>query len=115
MSLEFKITIAQASKANAGDFPGAITNLVCKLTTKDLLSDVESVILFAIKLPDPDPAAFIPWDNLTEETVVSWVEELLGKTVLPKIKESALQEIREKNNNCELVSVFPWSDPEEDY
>jgi hypothetical protein len=48
---------------------------------------------------------FIPYDQLTQETVVGWVQESLGKDVV----EASLQSQIDAQKNPVQASGLPWS------
>jgi hypothetical protein len=55
---------------------------------------------------------FIPFENLTEEVVLSWVTNSLGEEEILKIDSeftTRLQERINKKNNPEFLSGTPWS------
>jgi hypothetical protein len=54
---------------------------------------------------------FIPFEELTEETVLGWVTNSLGEEEITKIEtefESRLQEIINKKANPEFLTGTPW-------
>jgi hypothetical protein len=54
---------------------------------------------------------FVPFEDLTEETVLGWVISTLGKEEITKIEtefETRLQERIDKKNNPEFLLGTPW-------
>ena len=54
---------------------------------------------------------FIPFEDLTEETVLGWVTETLGEEEITKIEtefETRLQERIDKKSNPEFLVGTPW-------
>lgn len=99
-----------------------ILNLKSKSDTK-MVVDVTVAVFFelddhkerAVKKVkfegDPASASFIPFDQLTEEIVLTWAKEKLGADELAKLEESAKKTIEEKINresNPEFISEIPW-------
>jgi len=65
-------------------------------------------IEFAGNVNDPN---FVPFENLTEETVLGWVTSTLGEVEIAAIKtefETRLQERIDKKTNPEFLTGKPW-------
>lgn len=57
--------------------------------------------------PNPEDPNFIPYENLTEEQVVTWVKDKLGEEEVTRIETRLIQEASEKLTPTEL-SGTPW-------
>jgi hypothetical protein len=65
-------------------------------------------IEFVGDVNDPN---FVPFENLTETTVLSWVTSTLGEEEITKIEtefETRLQERIDKKSNPEFLTGTPW-------
>jgi len=61
---------------------------------------------------DPSSQDFIPFDELTEEIVLGWVQSAVGTDSINKIKqdfESRLDEKIQRIENPEFIDGLPWS------
>jgi hypothetical protein len=66
-------------------------------------------IEFVGNVNDPN---FVPFENLTETTVLSWVTSTLGEEQISAIEtefETRLQERIDKKSNPEFLTGTPWS------
>lgn len=62
---------------------------------------------------DANDPNFIPFENLTEEGVVAWVQAELGASEISTIEtefQTRLQERLDKKNNPESLTGLPWAD-----
>ena len=62
---------------------------------------------------DASDPNFIPYENLTEEGVVAWVQAELGASEISTIEtefQTRLQEKLDKKNNPESLTGLPWGD-----
>lgn len=60
---------------------------------------------------DPEAEGFVPYEELTEEIVKSWVESELGEEEILKIEtdiQKRLQERIDRENNPEFLEGLPW-------
>lgn len=77
-------------------------------TDGDASGSVYGTISFPAKNPsDPD---FIPYDNLTEADVVSWVQKEMGPNQVAAY-EAAVQAKIDAQINPTTASGLPWSKP----
>ena len=60
-------------------------------------------------MEDPLPGSFIPYDNLTLETVQNWVEGKMGEERVQAMKDSIANSINAKNNPVSASMVAPWA------
>ena len=75
-------------------------------TDGDASGSVYGTISFPAKDPaDPD---FIPYDNLTEATVIQWVKDEMGADTVAA-HEAAVQAQIDAQKNPTSASGLPWS------
>lgn len=58
-------------------------------------------------LNTPDPDNFIPFENLQEETVIGWVQGVLGSAEIAALESFAVNELNTKENPVEARGL-PW-------
>lgn len=58
---------------------------------------------------DPDPENFIPYDELTPETVIGWTQEALGGAEKVAEMEATLTEQLDQKENPTDASGLPWA------
>ena len=58
--------------------------------------------------PDASADGFIAFENLTEETVISWVQEAIGGAEKVAEIEAALQAKIDEDKNPTVVAGLPW-------
>lgn len=61
----------------------------------------------SVGLGEPDPQAFIPYEDLTLEIVTDWVKEALGEEQVETI-ETALSNQLDNQENPQDASGVPW-------
>jgi len=54
---------------------------------------------------------FIPFENLTEETVVSWAQASLGESQVQTIKDAMSYNLLIKQNPPVGITLLPWATP----
>ena len=60
---------------------------------------------------DPLSESFIPFNELTEETVLQWVKDSLGEERITTITtdiQTRIEELVERENNPTFLQGFPW-------
>jgi hypothetical protein len=57
---------------------------------------------------NPNTEDFIPYENLQESEVITWIEDSLGTTNMDSVLHIIQREIDEKNLATKQVSHFPW-------
>lgn len=62
----------------------------------------------AMPLEAPTVDKFTPFENLTKEQVLGWVQANVTGSYLSYVKEQIIQEINKKNNQWTNVSEAPW-------
>ena len=61
----------------------------------------------SVGLERPEESELIPFDNLTEELVISWVQDKLGEEQVASIQSSLISQIEEQKTPSKLSGV-PW-------
>lgn len=60
---------------------------------------------------DPNSPDFVPYENLTEEIVLNWVQSEIGEVKISEIESSfqtRLQEKIDREKNPEFLTGKPW-------
>lgn len=60
---------------------------------------------------DPNSPDFVPYENLTEEIVLNWVQSKIGEVKISEIESSfqtRLQEKIDREKNPEFLTGKPW-------
>lgn len=79
--------------------------------TAELTEDGYTVSTYGMStLPQKDPSdpSFIPFDELTEEVVLGWVQEQAGDEI-----EATLNRLLNELKNPTIASGMPWADQPE--
>jgi hypothetical protein len=71
-------------------------------------NNVEAVQSGSCSLPAPDPAAFVPFDDLTASRVGEFVEQAMGLNTVAALKRGIAQQIEDKVNPPLVSMAFPW-------
>jgi hypothetical protein len=61
---------------------------------------------------DPTDPSFIPYENLTEATILQWVKDELGQEKIDQIEADALARLQADHNkrtNPEFLTGLPWN------
>lgn len=83
----------------------SVTEEVADEVTGDMLSETSyGTTEFDFNPEDPN---FIPYEELTEETVLNWVSTALGPQTLELIQNELIQKINSKKNPP-VLSGTPW-------
>lgn len=61
------------------------------------------------KSSDIDPDNFVDFANLTEETVLSWIQPVVNGTYWDHVSEQIQKQINQKKNPVVDVNEMPWS------
>lgn len=79
---------------------------------KDTVSGYSFTIMGAIQmdLDSLDPSQFIQFDQLTEETIMSWVNTL-GNVNIEKMQSDITKQIEIQINPPVINKPFPWGNP----
>jgi hypothetical protein len=62
----------------------------------------------SIGLPEPEPEAMVPFADLTEPTIVSWVQDQFGAEKVTEI-EAALQQQLDQQRQPVTGQGLPWA------
>jgi len=63
--------------------------------------------------PDPTSDSFIPYNDLTQDNVISWVQEVLDKDIIEQEAEDKLNRLHPDDSTPPPeVSGIPWSSAE---
>jgi hypothetical protein len=54
------------------------------------------------------PSTFIPYENLTEELCIEWVQSTLGEEKINQLKDQLIYQLREDEHPTEALGV-PWA------
>lgn len=84
---------------------GMVNNVEFKVSKTDgqLTAEYSGAVMLP---PSQDPSQFIPFENLTQETVRAWVQEKLGDE-LKTIDELLDKKINDQKNPSVVVGL-PW-------
>lgn len=61
----------------------------------------------SIGLGEPDPQAFIPYEDLTPEIVIDWVQQALGEEQVAQIESSLSKNLDTQEHPVDSFGV-PW-------
>ena len=104
--------LTSLKKRNSGNLEGVIFQTFWKKIGTDANGNVGE---FSGATPfDPaqvDPNNFISWDQLTEETVLGWIQEVVTGSYEQHVNEQIQRQLDEKANAHEEVAdgKFPWN------
>jgi hypothetical protein len=59
-------------------------------------------------LNDPDPSKFVQFESLDEATVLSWVQQSLGETLVESFKANLRVMLEEKKSSANKTVSPPW-------
>lgn len=113
MNYVWKIT--GLTSANISDLSGVVINARWSCTGTNETGQ-EGVFNGATPLTtqDIDPATFVPFDQLTEELVLSWVEPLVvnNEDYWEHINNVIAKDIIAKTEDINPAAPLPWNPPE---
>jgi hypothetical protein len=112
MNYVWKVTAVTSATVN--DLPEVVVNVKWTYTgTND--ADINGVFNGAtpVSTADIDPATFVPFDQLTEELVLSWIEPMVMNNAdyWQHINDSIDKQIAAKTSNVDPNAPLPW-DPQ---
>jgi hypothetical protein len=114
MAINYTWKLTSLKKRNSGSLNGVVFQTYWQKTGTDENGNTGS---FSGATPfDPaqvDPNSFTPFDQLTEETVLGWIQGIVTGSYEEHVNEQIQRQIDEKVNASEEVGSgkFPW-DPE---
>ena len=59
--------------------------------------------------PDPTSDSFIPYDNLTQDDVISWIQKVLDKDIIEQEVKDKLNRLHPLEENIVETSGIPWA------
>ncbi len=88
-----------------------MTNVVYNVNWRMNAADGEytATLYGSIGVPAPSPAAFTPYEDLTEAMVQEWVIEALGPEQVNNLQANLANQIELKKNPVEASLQPPWS------
>jgi len=92
---------------------GAVYAIDWKLHAKREVTEetiYESLVKGSTGLGEPNPSAFVPYDQITEEMAITWLEEAIGNDVIEQLK-AGLTEKLDQQENPTTGSGIPWRPP----
>lgn len=63
------------------------------------------------KVSDVDPDNFIDFNNLTEQEVLGWIQDVATGTYWDHINGQILKQVEDKKNPISEVTTMPWEPP----
>lgn len=114
MAITYTWELTSFKKRNAGELTGVIFQTYWKKIGTDENGNTGT---FSGATPfDPaqvDPNNFTPFENLTAEIVLGWIQGVVTGTYEQHVNEQIQKEIERKVNAVEEVSSgkFPWDPP----
>ena len=78
----------------------------CNGTDGTFSGSVYSTQSFEVKSSDPN---FVPYDQLTEELVVSWVQAAMGDETVTATMDAIAQQIQDQINPKIVTPPLPWA------
>lgn len=104
------MTVWKIKNLEVTDGPNELQNVVCTAHWTATLTEGEREVYSygSVGLAYSENTPFIPFENLTEETVVSWVKGVLGSELVSDI-ESRLSQAIIKLSEPQTPPSLPWS------
>lgn len=131
MSVTYNIRIKALDLVDSGDIKSIVRRVHWDMVATDSDTELEGIVRnvdvfqiedecvfdaginqFITKPKEFDPSNFIDYNNLTAETVESWLESKLGSSVMERYKQTALNNLQEKISRGQSNSIatpLPWS------
>jgi hypothetical protein len=114
MALIYTWTVTGMTSATVTDLSNAVINVkwICTGTNEN---GTQSTFPGAtpLKTTDIDPATFVPYNQLTETLVLSWVQPIVmgDPNYWNHINERINKQIADKEANVNLNPQLPWATP----
>jgi len=115
--LKYTWKITSASKQSTEKLSDVIIQTYWTLTGEDKDGNTGTFNGATPFTPDEvDPENFVPFSELTEETVIDWLKSIVVESYWDHVNEHILREINEKKFTVEEISAdaLPWAEPEEE-
>jgi len=101
-------TIAALDCSNTdADFPAKVITAHWRLDGE--FSDTHAGIYGTVSFEEPEEGSFVPFDQLTEEQVIGWVEAALGDEQVAEYKANIEQQIADKIAPPVESKPLPWA------
>jgi hypothetical protein len=71
---------------------------------------MQSSIYGSLGLPAPESDNFTPFEKLTKEMVIGWVESYLGDDRIAEFKSGIANDIEKQRNPVEVTVQPPWGE-----
>jgi hypothetical protein len=112
MDFTYTWAVTSLTTATVDDLPNVVLNVKWTLTGTEADGDF-GVFNGATPLTtsDIDPTTFVPFDELTEELVLSWVEPVVMNNLAYKqyIDEQIAKQILAKKESLDPNAPLPWA------
>jgi hypothetical protein len=107
--MNYKWVITALTTQTVGDLQYVVTNVKFNLFGDN--SGLSTRYVGNISLPTPDPATFIPFDQLTREVALGWVESIVtGDTAgWQTINDTLNTQITEAEAALTQFKALPWN------
>ena len=86
----------------------ALTGLVIKVISAYVLSEGNIIARKIVITELEEGEAFIPFEELTEELVISWVKEDMGEVAVLNIEAITQNDFDVKSQPKETITGNPW-------
>ena len=114
--MNYTIKITGLKRQNIDEFEDVVTHITWRLTAKSA-EGYEGYFSGATPIEDftqLDSLTFVQYSDLKEETIISWIEDVLGAN--QSYKEHILDRVKESIESQRQVKVadednLPWLDP----
>lgn len=109
MAIKFHWNILSLRNVNTPDFNNAVVNVRWEKVGTDSEGN-EGVFggSTPFKLSNLDPDNFVPFEELTEETVISWLESVVVGPYEDSVNQHIYKQIRNKREPGVEQTVMPW-------
>jgi hypothetical protein len=90
---------------------GTLSNVatVAHWTLSDTDGELTASVYGSQSLPEADPADFTPYEDLTEATVVSWVQAAMGEEQVAAYEANVTAQLETLANPPVVSLPVPWS------
>jgi len=107
-STTYTWTIAALDCSNTDDaFPAKVITAHWRLDGE--FADTHAGVYGTVSFEEPEAGSFVPFDQLTEEQVIGWVEAALGDEQVAEYKANIEQQIADKIAPPVESKPLPWA------
>jgi hypothetical protein len=109
MNINWKILQLECKTSENG-----LTNVVYKVHWKCIAMETINEIQYIsemqgpLNIQSPDPSNFTPYESLTEEQVITWVQDTFGDIYTQEIYDSLQEDLNEQISPTKLYLTPPW-------